>query len=138
MNTWCPQCGYGSQDVATVCRKCGERFVRTGRDVDVAVALLEACKAAANELGVPQPGYPAPVANAAKILSNAIAKASSGAGNVLSPSYEPTAWKCHKGCGWETTHLDERFCASCGRQFDERDKPDSPQNKTLAKVEEKP
>lgn len=34
--------------------------------------LREALEAAANELGVPQPGYPAPVANAAEILRAAL------------------------------------------------------------------
>lgn len=37
--------------------------------------LKDALKRASNELGVPQPGYPAPVTNAANILKYALAKA---------------------------------------------------------------
>ena len=36
--------------------------------------LMEACKKARSELGVPQPGYIAPVANAYHILNQAITK----------------------------------------------------------------
>lgn len=39
--------------------------------------LKDALIRASNELGIPQPGYPAPVANAANILKAALAKADS-------------------------------------------------------------
>lgn len=38
-------------------------------------ALLEACDKALHELGVPSPGYPAPVTNAVVLLHAAIARA---------------------------------------------------------------
>ena len=41
-------------------------------------ALREAAKRAANELGVPQPGYPASVSNAANILRAALAATAAG------------------------------------------------------------
>jgi hypothetical protein len=50
------------------------------RDVDHAIAtrLAEALRSIKNELGVPQPEYPAPVANAVKIAEQALSAMEGG------------------------------------------------------------
>ena len=53
-------------------------YVANARLIAAAPELLAALKAITDELGVPDPGYPAPVANAAEIARAAIAKAEGG------------------------------------------------------------
>lgn len=78
----CPYCG----DIVTVCRNCVVRPCGKGAvwaagysaGISTLRAQLDealiALRAARDELGVPQPGYPAPVANAANIIASALSK----------------------------------------------------------------
>ena len=68
--------GYGRTVVSFVASSRGARQdLANARLIASAPMMLSALKAICNELGVPQPGYPQPVANAYEIAKEAIARA---------------------------------------------------------------
>lgn len=69
----CPECGAPCTSTTWADLSPGYLYLPSTRAAEGVRELRDAIQRALNELGVPQPGYPAPVANVVEILGNALA-----------------------------------------------------------------